>query len=65
MNEIRNIYYTLITMIIILVSPLIFLVILGYFINLSIVDIHIIVAISLIIFLLFVCIFLKFTIVDE
>ena len=65
MNEIRNIYYTLITMIIILVSPLIFLVILGYFINLSIVDIHIIVAISLFIFLFYVCIFLKFTLKDE
>ena len=65
MNEIRDIYYTLITMIILLVSPLIFLVILGYFINLTILDIHIIVAISLIIFLLYISIFLKFTIVDE
>ena len=65
MNEIKDYYYAFIQMLILLISPFIVLVILGYFINLTIDDTDLILSISLIIFLLFVCIFLKFTIVDE
>ena len=65
MNEIKNYYYAFIQMLILLISPFIVLIILGYFINLTIDDTDLILSISLIIFLLYVCIFLKFTIVDE
>jgi hypothetical protein len=65
MNEIKDYYYAFIQMLILLISPFIVLIILGYFINLTIDDTDLILSISLIIFLLYVCIFLKFTIVDE
>ena len=65
MNERKDYYDACIQMLILLISPFIVLIILGYFINLTIDDTDLILSISLIIFLLFVCIFLKFTIVDE